>query len=341
MMIVREFQPTDSAQWNDFVRSQPTAVVPQLYEWTLAIGRVYNLETLHLAAFVDNHIVAILPLALIRAPLRDPFAVSLPYSGYAGMLVDPKIDSNQVFAAFLDSSAEHGILSLEVRQLGDSQTVQSSSVTLKLHMPDSSEVLWNQLDAKVRNLVRKAERSGLQARWGPDQMEDFYRVHARNMAHLGTPMHSKRLFIEISKELPDVIDVLTVRKDAEVIAAMLVTKLGNKLAGPWASSLSQYTSLSPNMLLYWEVLKYGCQNGFSEFDFGRSQVNSGTYNFKKQWGATPVPIENLRVRVDRSRQPSSVDFYQSKSARALSRLWRLLPFPISLWAGPRLRKYMP
>jgi hypothetical protein len=41
------------------------------------------------------------------------------------------------------------------------------------------------------------------------------------------------------------------------------------------------------MLLYSAVLEFACREGFKEFDFGRSSVDSGTYRFKLQWGAHP------------------------------------------------------
>ena len=62
------------------------------------------------------------------------------------------------------------------------------------------------------------------------------------------------------------------------------------LYNPWASSLRQYSKYSPNMLLYWKMLEFACDNGFNYFDFGRSSLDEGTYKFKKQWGASPVPL---------------------------------------------------
>jgi hypothetical protein len=44
------------------------------------------------------------------------------------------------------------------------------------------------------------------------------------------------------------------------------------------------------MLLYWTALKHACDTGYRMFDFGRSSPNAGTYRFKEQWGAKPVPL---------------------------------------------------
>jgi FemAB-related protein (PEP-CTERM system-associated) len=341
MIEIRDVPTSEVRVWNEFVLRHPKATYAHLYEWTLAIRKAYRLHTLHLAAFVDHHIVAVLPVAVIRAPLRDPFAVCLPFSGYGGILVEAGTESPRLLTAFLNFLAEKKIPDLELRQLTDSKDSKYSEATLKLALPNSSDELWKQLDAKVRNLVRKAERSGLVAHWGNNQLEDFYRIYARNMAQLGTPVHSRDLFLEMSRQLSEVTAVLTVCKEEKVVAAMFVAKFRNQLSGPWASSLHQYNSLSPNMLLYWEALKYACEKGFAEFDFGRSQVDSGTYNFKKQWGAKPIPIECLRITVTGMQRRTSVDLYRGRSARIFSRLWRSLPYPVTLWIGPKLRRYLP
>src|SRR5205085_4728841 len=55
---------------------------------------------------------------------------------------------------------------------------------------------------------------------------------------------------------------------------------------PWASSRREFNALGVNMLLYAETLKYAVESGVTVFDLGRSSIGSGTYKFKKQWGAS-------------------------------------------------------
>ena len=44
------------------------------------------------------------------------------------------------------------------------------------------------------------------------------------------------------------------------------------------------------MLLYWTVISEAIRRGYSQFSFGRSSADSGTFTFKKNWGAVPVPL---------------------------------------------------
>jgi lipid II:glycine glycyltransferase (peptidoglycan interpeptide bridge formation enzyme) len=67
-----------------------------------------------------------------------------------------------------------------------------------LDLEQDEETQWKALDAKVRNQVRKAEKSGLTAMTGHmELLEGFYEVFCRNMRDLGTPVYSKNFFRNI------------------------------------------------------------------------------------------------------------------------------------------------
>lgn len=55
------------------------------------------------------------------------------------------------------------------------------------------------------------------------------------------------------------------------------------------SSLREAFSLCPNFVLYWEVIRFGCANGYRVLDLGRSFRNAGI----DLWKRVPVPIANL------------------------------------------------
>ena len=105
------------------------------------------------------------------------------------------------------------------------------------------------------------------------------------MRDLGSPVHSKRMIESVLEEYPEKSTVMIIYKDDKPVACGLVIGHRDILENPWASSLRNYSNLSPNMLLYWTMLEYACDNGYKKFDFGRSTPGEGTYKFKKQWGA--------------------------------------------------------
>ncbi len=125
-----------------------------------------------------------------------------------------------------------------------------------------------------------------------------------------------------------------VRLDGRTIGAGLTLANGGALEIPWASSLRGYNSYCVNHLLYWNILRQACQAGFRTFRFGRSTTGSGTYQFKKQWGAQPVTL----YWYTRDRAGKAVDGQQrpEEGFSLARRVWQRLPLPLARFLGPRV-----
>jgi len=128
--------------------------------------------------------------------------------------------------------------------------------------------------------------------------------------------------------------------EQQVVGAAIILRCGEQAVIPWASTLAEYNSLAPNMLLYWSVQAWLCQNGVRVFDFGRSTYGEGTYRFKKQWGAVPSLL--LWQRYDKTGQliqpaPAATD---SKLRQVAEQIWRTLPEPLMTTLGSALRRYI-
>lgn len=340
------FVECSSAQeetWNAFVGLSGGSYC-HLFGWKQVLERSYGLRTHYLAmpsTRVSTPWAAILPVAIMpRLPGGTIKAVSLPYCNYGGLLAAPGEDAASLKAAAIRHLSTLGIEQLELRELAPS-AIEATEVTMMLMMPDSVESLWKKIGDKARNQVRKAQRAGLTLRWGRDQADALYSIYAQNMGRLGTPVHSLRFIREILAAFGESADVLTVRLGDQPIGAMLVLKQGGTWSDPFASCLTEFNALSPNMLLYWEALRLTCESGGKKFDFGRSQKNAGTYRFKKQWGAEEIALNYQTYLHGQPVQASSTQFYRSPAASLLAGAWRHLPGAIQRGAGPLVRRWMP
>src|SRR5204862_6145940 len=86
----------------------------------------------------------------------------------------------------------------------------------------AAPALWEGLDRKARNQVRKAQKSGLTYREGGQELLDaFYVVFARNMRDLGTPAQSPRFFAEVLRAFPDRTRLHVVSRETTPVAAGL------------------------------------------------------------------------------------------------------------------------
>src|SRR5262249_61801954 len=115
---------------------------------------------------------------------------------------------------------------------------------------------WERLDRKVRNQVRKAEKSQMTARSGGVELLDgFYGVFARNMRDLGTPVYARAFFAEVLAAFPETARVFLVDAGDVTVAGAITLSFRDTIENPWASSLREYRTMSPHTLLYWLVIE--------------------------------------------------------------------------------------
>jgi len=330
----------EATAWDDFI-ARSNGTYCHLYGWKSVLARSYALKTCYLTFRSGNVWVGVLPLALMpHLPGWPAKAISLPYCNYGGMLVAPGADIASLRARAFDYMRRRGVRTIEFRERAD-YPAASAEVCMLLRLPSTIEQLWAGLGVKVRNQVRKAQRSDLSIRWGRDQADSLYDIYAIKMGELGTPVHSRRFIDEILHNFGKSVQILTVQHCGKPVAAMLLIEFQDTWIDPVAASLAEFKALNPNMLMYWEALKAACDAGAKEFDFGRSHRGSGTYHFKKQWGTEEVGLNYFTCRDGAPAGAAATDFYRSDTASRLSQVWRKLPAALQRQLGPTVRRWVP
>ena len=331
-------------EWDSFVQDSKDATAYHGFGWKAVITRSFG-HSCHYLAVVDERGVwkGILPLVHMRSRIFGNFLVSLPFVNYGGLLCD-----NDAAATLLLDTAEKlrqscGASHVELRHVagrpGKLPTKQHK-VTMILGLAGSDDEQWKAFDPKLRNQIRKAQKSGLQFRSGHlDLLDGFYEVFARNMRDLGTPVYSKRFFRNVLETFPDTTMVVTVMHQDKMIAAGIGCWFKGRLEIPWASSIKDYKAMCPNHMLYWEAIRFAIERGFQEFDFGRSTPNEGTYNFKKQWGALPVQL-NWQYLMDEHGHYPELNPDNPKYRFAI-RAWQHLPVSVTKLLGPPIVRNIP
>jgi len=336
---------TDDARLDDFARQCASAHIYHLSAWRRIIERSFGHAPVCLVSDDANgRVDGFLPMVHLKSLLFGEFMVSMPYVNYGGPCTDHGSTAAALTTAAARLAAERRVQHLEVRAIDLLQSElpsRVSKVSLRLALPESHGELWNQFGPKIRNHVRRAEKEGMTVEFGQGAalLRDFYAVFSTNMRDLGTPVYSRRFFEIILDEIPNNSMMGVVRLGPVPIAAAFLVGFGARLEIPWASSLRAYNHLSPNTLLYWNVLKYACEQGYAEFDFGRSSPDSGTYRFKVQWGARPLPLHwhywTPSGQALPELNPSNPRY------RFAVRAWQHLPVPLATLLGPMIVKGLP
>ncbi len=193
------------------------------------------------------------------------------------------------------------------------------------------EAVWERgLNRVARKAVRRARKAGLAAaeETGPGALQAFCAMLRLAHARHGAPMLPAALFEGLITEMGARTLVVRNRVDGAPQAGLLWLRDGPIAWVPWSGAY--HSADCPGNLLFWAMVEQAANDGADILDFGRSPAGSGTYRFKRNFGAGPVPVLWL------SDKP--VDPY--RRYRVAQKLWRTLPDFLTDRAGPRLCRYL-
>jgi serine/alanine adding enzyme len=338
-------RPADDQQCDAYVRAHPAGNAYHLSAWHRIVESSFGHQTFRLTAQDEaGAVTGVLPLVRLKSRLFGDFMVSMPYVNYGG----PCANDNAARAALLGEAMQlaqaSGVRHLEIRGIAP-ETVhglqsRSTKVSMHLALPPTPEELSQRFTSKLRSQIKRSQQEEAAVAFGgKDQLDGFYEVFAENMRDLGTPVYAKKFFASILSEMPESARICVVSLRGQPVAAGFLIGFKGIVEIPWASSLRRFSKMSPNMLLYWSVLKYACEQGYQTFDFGRSSPDSGTFKFKAQWGASPVPLHWSYWLPDGGALPELSP--QNPKFQLAIKVWQRLPVPVTKIIGPSIVKNLP
>lgn len=333
---------SDLKQWDNYVLSQNTYPIGILANWKKVFENVFGYKCFYLSVKKNNTIQGILPLVLIKSRIyRDRFLISVPFNQYAGIFSDNIEAKKLLLAEAVDIAKQNNVNRLEIRQNYkniDIKTFSAEHCDQVLELSKTTDAQWKEFKTKVRNQIRKAEKSQLSVDIGHYLVDEFYAVYSRNMRDLAFPVFDKKYFLSILSNFKELVNIIIVRK-RKPIGCMFTFAAGDTYVDYFASTLREYNHYCPNNLLYWTAIKLAIQNGHKYFDFGRSQYGSGTFQFKKQWGAKDIPLYYYYPYLKTNSIPSVGN--ETNKLRMAMKIWKRLPLSIANFVGPFIRKNIP
>ena len=329
--------------WNRFVAAHPEATGYHRAEWRRVFERGLGHRCHYLAVRSGAVVRGVLPLVEIRSRLFGRALSSLPYVNYGGLLASTPAAAEALLSAANELTVKRRLQFVVLRhrrQQLSQLPVRTHKVTMLLPLETDTERMWTALDRKVRNQVRKGEKSGLETlSGGAELLDDFYGVFAQNMRDLGTPVYGRQLFAEILGQFPTDARIHLVRLSGATIAGALSYGWNHVVEVPSASSLKEHRSLCPNHLMYWHIIKQAIAEGRTVFDFGRSTPGDGTYHFKEQWGAAPEQLW-WEYSLSGGAELPSADRHDASYQRRIE-YWKKMPLPVANLLGPRIARSIP
>jgi FemAB-related protein (PEP-CTERM system-associated) len=333
----------DAERWQEFVETHIESTNYHRWRWKQVIENSFGWPTFYLMAEEGAQVRGILPLSWQKSWLFGSFVSSLPFLSAGGIVAETKAAEQRLLDEAISLTQQLKADYLELRYLQDpglKLPVKTNKWSAVVSVEPDSAKMWDKLDNKVRNCVRKSMTYGLTAEFGHEELvNDFYAVFAENMRHFGTPVYGRRFFLEILRAFPNDSHICVVRHQGRTVATTFFTSFRDTIESKWTCSLEAYLSLKPNMFLTWNAFCFAGHRGYRRFDFGRSLVGSGTYRFKMQWGCQAVPLYWVYWLSNGNPLPGLN--VQNPKYQTAMRVWQKLPLAITNRLGPGIVKYLP
>lgn len=341
-LTVQTLTPQSPAQqrlaWDQYVEQAAGASFFHLSGWQLALEDVWRHPTHYLYAQRDGRIVGVLPLAHVRSRLFGNALSSLPFCVYAG----PIADDDAALAALNDAAVklgqQLGVPHLEYRSVAkvhDDWPTQDLYVTFRKPISANHDDNMKAIPRKQRAMVRKALGRELSA--GVGDVDTFFALYADNVHRHGTPAMSKAWFARLAQLFGDRAEFWIVRDpQGQPVSGVMSFYWRNEVLPYYAGDLEAARALAANDFKYWTLMCHAADKGVTLFDYGRSKRDTGSFDFKKNWGFEAAPL-HYQYKLYQG-QPIPQNNPSNPKYRALIATWRKLPRPVVNWLGPKLTR---
>ena len=331
----------DEADWDRFVEAHPLGTPFHLTAWRRVCRRTFHYRCESLMAWQGGVLVGVLPLFFVSNPILGRILLSSPFAVYGGILAAADEAAGALRARAEQRGRELKVQYVEFRNWHESQCggwarVSRYATFLKDIEADTGKIL-SALPRETRRMTRRAIDNGYDVRFTTG-LEEFDPLYAANLRKLGTPAFPAHHFRTLMEEFPAA-DVMELRLDGKVVAAVLSLYHGQTVLPYYGASDPDHNRANPNNMMYFGLMAEARKRGLTKFDFGRSKLGSGPHLFKSHWGMEEreLPYEILLVK--RKQMPN---FSPANPKFDLAiRAWRRVPLPLTRIIGPWLIRLFP
>jgi FemAB-related protein (PEP-CTERM system-associated) len=335
---VHLLQPQEEKKWDKFVSACPEATFFHRAGWQAVIQRAFGHKTWFLYAESEGEIQAVLPLAEVKSHLFGHSLSSLPFCVYGGIAAISESGREVLDQAAQTLASRLRVDYLEYRNL---KMLHSDWPTKDLYATFRKEILpeteqnMQEIPRKQRAMVRKGIKFGLESVVDED-IERFFSAYSASLHRLGTPVFSKKYFRILKEVFADDCELMIIVKEGRTVSGVMSFYFRDEVLPYYGGGTSEARDLAGNDFMYWELIRRACERGYKIFDFGRSKHNTGSFDFKKNWGFEPQPLY-YQYQLHRSGAMPDHNPLNPKY-QLFIKAWRKLPISVANFVGPHIVK---
>lgn len=339
-LMIKTLEDRDGPAWDAFVRATPSASFFHLSGWRTAIRKAFGHDCHFLMACNGaGEIRGVLPLVHSRGRLFGNRLISTAFCVEGGIAA---LDDAAAAALEAQAIALAERLRVDCLELRGGPTRMDGWIrrahqyaSFRRTIGADAEANLKAIPRKQRAVVRKAIGLGLTVETVPD-VHRLHRLYAESVRNLGTPVFPRRWFTALVEEFRDECEIVTVLDGGQPLSAVLNFFFRDTVLPYYGGGVAAARG-GANDLMYWDTLRRAGERGLSAFDFGRSKVGTGAFDFKKNWGFEPEPL-SYAVRPGRPGATIPEINPLNPRYRLFVDTWKRLPLNVSMWLGPLIAR---
>lgn len=319
-------------EWNSIVKSFKNWDIYYLYEYTESMARhgdgvqflfYYYSDKARMCYPVHMKDIADFPAFGSELPNGKYYDLSTPY-GYGGPLVEGDFDDSEQESfdnCYKEFCHEHNIITQFVRYhplLQNQFTISHISEiaeikkTIGIDTSDRDQI-FNNMDSKNRNMIRKAEKAGVQIYHdNGEHLEDFIRIYELTMDRLDAKRYyyfEHEYYEYLISQMGQYTKFFYAVLDHRIISASIFFYNDHFMHYHLSGTLFDYRAYAPTNLLLYQAALWANDHGISQLHLGGGTgIVDSLFNFKKQFNKKGhLPFWIGRTIIDRD----SYDFLLS------------------------------
>jgi len=330
------------AEWDAFAAGHPDATLFHQSAWQRAVLRTFRYRSRCLVARRGGRIAGILPLFVVPTLPWGRALVSAPQAVYGGPVSDAADSLDALVRRAREVGEEIGARYVEFRNLSPLPGLPGKDlyVTFRKAILPTADENMAAIPRNQRRSIRVAMKNGLTWGVGREELfEPFYDLYSQSVRNLGTPVFPRRLFQNLLEAFGNDCRILVARREGRPSAAVLTFFYRDQVLPYYGGARREDFRYAVNDFMYWSLLRYGMEQGYKVFDFGRSKKGSGSYDFKRHWGFEATPL-HYQYQLVRQREIPDLSPRNRRFSLAIE-MWKRTPLWLSRRIGPALVRYFP
>lgn len=292
--MIQIFDMTQRNEWDDVVRSFAEYDVYYLSGYVRAF-EIHGDGDPQLLFYEENGLRAIYVYMKRKTAFEGVYDSVTPY-GYGGVLFEGDTSEENLkafWSAYVEKMRELNIVDNFVRYhpvLANAIPMKSVSNVIDLGKTiafdlESPEMIWENIISKNRNMIRKAEKNGIEICHGKgmDLFHEFIKMynatmekdHAEEYYFFGEPFYES-----IDRDMRDNYELFYAVYEEKIIAMSIMLFANKQMHYHLSGSDVEYRNLAPSNLLLYKAALWGSEQGYRTFHLGGG-VGSGEDNLYK------------------------------------------------------------